>query len=111
MVCRLIALSLLAAACGGDAARPAVPSSFAPGGPTDRFANEQHADVTFLARSLDAATAAPRDVLTGAVRAGAGYAVTGHSTGGTISLVAAYAPDVHDDRVRAVAALAPCACF
>ncbi len=81
-----------------------------PGGPSDLHVDDQRADLAFLADRVTAAAGDRTDVLGGAVDV-SGYAVVGHSTGGTMALVAAYAPDAHDPRVRAAVALAPCACF
>jgi len=80
------------------------------GGASDLHVDDQVGDLSFLADQMRAFAADPSDLLAGAVDA-SGYAVVGHSTGGTVALLAAEAPDVHDARVRAAVALAPCACF
>lgn len=80
-----------------------------PGGPNDFHAEEQVRDVAFLFDQLT--TLPPSDALAGLVDASAGYAVAGHSTGGTVALLAAYRPDYHDQRVRAAIDLAGDSCF
>ena len=82
-----------------------------PGGPSDLHFDLQVGDVAFLADRLAAASRDATDLLARAIDPAGGYAVSGHSTGGTVALLAAYAPDMHDPRVRAAIALAPCACF
>jgi predicted dienelactone hydrolase len=81
-----------------------------PGGASDLHADDQVGDLAFLADQLAAASADPADALAGAVDASS-YAVVGHSTGGTVALLSAQAPDLFDARVKAVVGLAPCACF
>jgi pimeloyl-ACP methyl ester carboxylesterase len=77
-----------------------------PGGPTDLGVELQPADVAFLA---DRAFAG--DVLAGhVIDASLGYAVVGHSTGGTVALLAGYAPGA-DPRVAAIVPLSGDACF
>jgi dienelactone hydrolase len=66
-----------------------------PGGPSDWHVEDQPEDLRFLADQLHA-----KD-----------YAVVGHSTGGTVALLAAQAPDQHDDRVRAAVSLSGDSCF
>lgn len=81
-----------------------------PGESTDWHVEDQPQDLSFLADQL-AAMSTPGDPLTGAVDASAGYAVVGHSTGGTVALLASQAPDRHDERVRAAVVLAGDSCF
>lgn len=64
------------------------------GGASDWHVEDQAEDLRFLADQLHAAT----------------YAVVGHSTGGTVALLAAQG-DAHDARVGAVAALSGDSCF
>lgn len=73
-----------------------------PGGASDDHVGDQLGDVAFLAAQVGGEFA---------VDEARGYAVVGHSTGGTIALLSAYAPDPHDPKIAAAAALAPCACF
>ena len=81
-----------------------------PGGASDLHVDDQLGDLRFLADQLDAASRDESDLLAHAIDA-THYVVAGHSTGGTVALLAAYAPDIHDARVAGAAALAPCACF
>jgi dienelactone hydrolase len=81
-----------------------------PGGPSDLHVDDQLGDLTFLANQLTAANTESSDLLAGVIDT-AHYVVAGHSTGGTVALLAAYAPDIHDARFAGAAALAPCACF
>ncbi len=76
-----------------------------PGGATDLHLDDQILDLSFVADALFA------DPQLGSAIAQGGYGVVGHSSGGTVALLTAYASDPHDSRVRAVVALAPCACF
>lgn len=79
-----------------------------PGGSSDLHTEEQPVDLRFLADQLARRDGSdPVAAATDASR----YLVVGHSTGGTVALLANYAPDVHDPRVAGAAALAPCACF
>ena len=80
------------------------------GGPSDLHVDDQLDDLRFLADRVAARAADATSPIAGAVRSDQ-VAVIGHSTGGTVALLAAFAPDRHDDRVRGVVALAPCACF
>ncbi len=80
-------------------------------GPTDRHVELQVGDVSFIADQIYQHAATKNDELEGLVSASDGFAVTGHSTGGTVSLVTAFGAKNHDDRVKAAVALAPCACF
>ena len=66
-----------------------------PGGPSDWHVEDQLGDLRFLADQLGAAE----------------YAVVGHSTGGTVALLAAQAPAPHDDRVKAAVVLSGDSCF
>ena len=81
-----------------------------PGGPTEFHVDDQVGDLRFIADQVAAASASASDVLSGLVDASR-YVVVGHSTGGTVALLAAFAPDIHDGRVAGSVALAPCACF
>lgn len=81
-----------------------------PGGSSDLHVDDQLGDLRFIADQLATTLGDPHEVLSGAVDPSR-YLVVGHSTGGTVALLAAYAPDLHDRRVAGVAALAPCACF
>ena len=78
----------------------------APGGPSDLHVEDQPADVAFLAdRALEG------DLLpAGIIDDRPGYAVAGHSTGGTVALLAAYAPGA-DPRVAAILPFSGDACF
>jgi pimeloyl-ACP methyl ester carboxylesterase len=80
-----------------------------PGGPSDWHAEEQHRDLIFLADQL-LGSGAPT-LLQQSIDAAKGYAVVGHSTGGTIALLAAFAPELHDPRLRAAADLSGDSCF
>lgn len=82
-----------------------------PGGSSDRHAELEPGDVRFLADEVAAMAQDRTHPLSGATRPAAGYAVSGHSTGGTVALAMAFDPDRPDPRVKAVVALAPCACF
>ena len=86
-------------------------ASTTPGGASDLHVDDQLGDLSFLADQLAARAADAKDLFAGAVDPKTGYAVAGHSTGGTVALLAAFAPDVHDPRLKAAIALAPCACF
>jgi predicted dienelactone hydrolase len=81
-----------------------------PGGASDLHADEQVLDLEFLADRMRSFAADPHDAFYGAVDA-TKYSVIGHSTGGTVALLALFAPDMHDARVQSAVALAPCACF
>jgi len=80
-----------------------------PGGPSDWHAEDQYGDLVFLADQL-LGSAAPA-LLRQTIDAAKGYAVVGHSTGGTVALLAAFAPEMHDPRLRAVADLSGDSCF
>ena len=82
-----------------------------PGGASDWHVEDQPGDLSFLATTFFAASSDPADPLAGALDPGGGYAVVGHSTGGTVALLAAFAPDAHDDRVRAAASSSGDCCF
>jgi predicted dienelactone hydrolase len=82
-----------------------------PGGSSDLHSDEQVADVRFLAEQVELMSTELTHPLHGAIDLARGYAVSGHSTGGTVALAAAFAGDAHDDRLKAAVALAPCACF
>jgi predicted dienelactone hydrolase len=87
---------------------------FTPGGSSDLHVSDQVGDLSFLADSLAAAAADPADALHGAVD-GLHYAVVGHSTGGAVATLAAYAGDDelvhHDPRVAAIVPLSGDACM
>jgi len=74
-----------------------------PGGPSDLHFDDQLGDLSFLANQLEEISRSGDDLLSGAIDP-SGYGVIGHSTGGTVALLAAYAPDVHDARTRAAIA-------
>jgi len=77
-----------------------------PGGPSDLHVEDQPADVAFLA---DRAFAG--DLLAqGVIDERPGYAVAGHSTGGTVALLSAFAPNA-DPRVSAILSFSGDACF
>lgn len=78
----------------------------APGGPTDWHVEDQPADVAFLADRAFAGDVLPP----GIIDLRPGYAVAGHSTGGTVALLAAWAPDA-DPRVNAILPFSGDACF
>lgn len=77
-----------------------------PGGASDLHAEDQQADVTFLADSAFAGDLVPPDL----IDAHLGYSVAGHSTGGTIALLTAWGPSA-DPRVNAILPLSGDACF
>jgi dienelactone hydrolase len=85
-----------------------------PGGPSDLHVTDQVGDLSFLCDSLASAASADGDLLKGAV-VGDHYAVVGHSTGGTVAELAAWAGDddaiKHDPRVSAVVPLSGDACM
>ncbi len=79
------------------------------GGPSDWHAEDEQRDLIFLAdQMLGALGPAP---LAGHIDTALGYAVVGHSTGGTVALLAAYRDDGHDARVRAVVDISGDSCF
>jgi predicted dienelactone hydrolase len=80
------------------------------GGPSDLHVGDQLDDLRFLVDQVTALSDDAAAPFAGSIRRDQ-VAVVGHSTGGTVALLAAYAPDRHDARVRGVVALAPCACF
>lgn len=82
-----------------------------PGGASDLHVDDQLGDLRFLADQVSAAVADPSDPLHGAIDPAAGYSVVGHSTGGAIALLSAYAESPHDNRVRAAVGLSAEACF
>jgi predicted dienelactone hydrolase len=79
-----------------------------PGGSTDRHVEDQPADVRFLADTLLSGAV---DLFPSGTLRTDGYAVAGHSTGGTVALLAAFAPDAHDDRLLAAVDWSGDACF
>jgi predicted dienelactone hydrolase len=85
-----------------------------PGGASDLGVSYQVGDLRFLCDQLKAASLDPSDALHGAVD-GSSYAVVGHSTGGAVAELAAFAGDdatiTHDPRVAAVVPLSGDACM
>ncbi len=85
-----------------------------PGGSSDLHVSDQVGDLSFLCDQLKAAAADATDVLHGAVD-GSSYAVVGHSTGGAVAELAAFAGDdplvTHDPRVAAIVPLSGDACM
>ena len=82
------------------------------GGASDWHVEDQPADLSFLASSLFAGS--PDGLPAGALDEPRGYAVAGHSTGGTVSLLAAFRDESqfpHDRRVAAAIDLSGDACF
>ncbi len=79
------------------------------GGPSDWHVADQTGDLRFLADQV-LGTGIPA-WLAGHVDPAAGYAVVGHSTGGTVALLAAYRSDEHDKRLRAVVDMSGDSCF
>lgn len=85
-----------------------------PGGASDLHVTDEVGDLSFLADQLKAASVAAGDALHGAVD-GLHYAVVGHSTGGAVAELAAFAPSdaaiTHDARVSAIVPLSGDACM
>lgn len=85
-----------------------------PGGPSDLHVTDEVGDLSFLCDQLKNASTTASDALHGAVD-GLGYAVVGHSTGGAVAELAAFAGDdsqvTHDPRVRAIVPLSGDACM
>jgi predicted dienelactone hydrolase len=85
-----------------------------PGGSSDLHVTDEVGDLSVLCDSLAAAAADPADALHAAVD-GQHYAVVGHSTGGAVASLAAYAGDDelvhHDDRVAAIVPISGDACM
>jgi pimeloyl-ACP methyl ester carboxylesterase len=85
-----------------------------PGGSSDLNVSDQVGDLSFLCDQLKAAALDPSDALAGAVD-GLRYAVVGHSTGGAVAALAAFAGDdpaiKHDPRVSAIVPLSGDACM
>jgi pimeloyl-ACP methyl ester carboxylesterase len=85
-----------------------------PGGSSDLHVSDEVGDLSFLCDQLKAASGDASDALKGAVD-GLGYAVVGHSTGGAVAELAAFAGDdaqiTHDPRVVAVVPLSGDACM
>ncbi len=85
-----------------------------PGGESDLHVSDEVGDLSFLCDQLKAASVDTTDALHGAVD-GLGYAVVGHSTGGAVGELAAFAPTdsaiTHDPRVKAVVPLSGDACM
>jgi predicted dienelactone hydrolase len=85
-----------------------------PGGASDLNVSYQVGDLSFLCDQLKAVSLDATDKLSGAVD-GLHYAVVGHSTGGAIAELAAFAGDdatiTHDPRVAAVVPLSGDACM
>jgi predicted dienelactone hydrolase len=84
---------------------------FTPGGPSDQHCDLEVGDVSFLADQMFEFSKNKDSPLYGAMDTSAGFAVMGHSTGGAVSLAAAFGPKNHDSRIKAAVALAPDACF
>lgn len=82
-----------------------------PGGPSDADDQQQVGDASFIADQLFAKSKDSSDPLYSALDEAAGYAVIGHSSGGAVTLDAAYSLGSHDARVKGIVALAPDACF
>jgi predicted dienelactone hydrolase len=84
------------------------------GGSSDLHVTDQVGDVSFLDDQLKAASLDSTDALQGGVN-GERYAVVGHSTGGAVAALAAFAGDdaaiKHDSRVAAAVALSGDACM
>jgi pimeloyl-ACP methyl ester carboxylesterase len=85
-----------------------------PGGSSDHYVWYQVGDLSFLCDQLKLTSASASDKLQGAVD-GLSYAVVGHSTGGAVAELAAFAGDdsmiTHDPRVAAVVPLSGDACM
>jgi pimeloyl-ACP methyl ester carboxylesterase len=85
-----------------------------PGGSSDLHVTDEVGDLSFLCDTLAAAAADPADALHTAVD-GQHYAVVGHSTGGAVASLAAYAGDDelvhHDPRVAAIVPISGDACM
>ncbi len=85
-----------------------------PGGPSDLNVSYQVGDLSFLCDQLKAASGDAGDALGGAVD-GLAYAVVGHSTGGAVAELAAFAGNdariTHDPRVVAAIPLSGDACM
>jgi predicted dienelactone hydrolase len=85
-----------------------------PGGASDLDVWYQVGDLSFLCDQLKATSADAGDELAGAVD-GLSYAVVGHSTGGAVAELAAFAGDdariTHDPRVAAIVPLSGDACM
>jgi dienelactone hydrolase len=85
-----------------------------PGGASDLHVADQVGDLSFLCDQLRTVAADPSDPLKGAVD-GLHYAVAGHSTGGAVAELAAFAGDdamvKHDPRVSAVIPISGDACM
>jgi predicted dienelactone hydrolase len=80
------------------------------GGSSDLHVEDETGDIKFLSDKAAAFTADASDALHGAIDPQAGYAVVGHSTGGTVALLMAFG-DNHDDRVRASVVISGDSCF
>ena len=89
-------------------------SSATPGGSSDLHVSDEVGDLSFLCDQLAAVSLAAGDALKGAVD-GQHYAVVGHSTGGAVAALAAFAGNdslvMHDPRVSAVVPLSGDACM
>jgi predicted dienelactone hydrolase len=85
-----------------------------PGGASDLHVTDEVGDLSFLADQLKAASVDAADALHAAVD-GLHYAVVGHSTGGAVAELAAFAPNdaaiTHDARVSAIVPLSGDACM
>src|SRR6185312_9457660 len=78
---------------------------------SDQHCDMQVGDVSFLADQMFQMSATQGSGITGALDPTAGFGVFGHSTGGAVTLAAAFGPNGHDARIKAAVALAPDACF
>jgi len=85
-------------------------ASSSPGGESDLHVEDQTEDLQFLADQAAALAGDAKDALHGAIDPSQGYAVVGHSTGGTVALLAAYGAG-HDDRLRAAVSISGDSCF
>jgi predicted dienelactone hydrolase len=89
-------------------------ASDTPGGPSDLHVSMEVGDLAFLCDQLTVAANRNGELLKGAID-GAHYAVVGHSTGGAVAELAAFAGDdalvTHDARVAATVALSGDACM
>src|SRR5262249_26475155 len=80
------------------------------GGESDKHVDLQVGDVSFIASQLYAQSNDPQELLAGILKESDGFAVAGHSTGGTLALVVGRGKG-GDARVKAAISLAPDSCF
>jgi fermentation-respiration switch protein FrsA (DUF1100 family) len=73
-------------------------------------AGDQRQDLEFVANELTSIASDAADALSGAFNADR-YVVAGQSTGGTVTLLALFAPDQHDARVAGGIDISSDACF